>query len=139
MASRRSAKGGFTSYKNSMRTEHWRVYTELEQLVPQALESLRRQGWPDPDRMFKVGPFNVRRAGWVIGTNYVQGGENFYGISEGGSRPDCWLLSDGRIVSRAEGDKARRAVKLSWFRKPNRCCADGLKEVLASLRQIAGV
>lgn len=34
--------------------------------------------------MFKVGPFNVRRAGWV-----------------GGSRPASWLLSVGRIVSYA--------------------------------------
>lgn len=113
------------------------MYAELEQLVPQALESLRRQDWPDPDQMFKVGPFNLRRAGWVVETTYWQATENSYGIREGHSGPSSWLLSDGRIVTNADGEKAVTVLGLSYFRKPSRC-ADGRKQMLASLRRIAG-
>lgn len=87
----------------------------MEQLVRQVLESVRRTGRPEPNRMFKVGYFGVSRAGWAISTEERETPETTRGLARSYIAVNYWLLSNGRIATNVWGDKVRRSLPPSDF------------------------
>jgi hypothetical protein len=126
--------------------EHWRRWAELEPLVPQAIEALRKAGWPNPDRIIKVGPFRVRRAAWTLATSTHYWGENYYGAGGSATSPSVSLLSDGRFAFGMNLVEVR-AYKLdlywtkssepvSYWREPTRCMSPDYDQMVRSLRSL---
>ena len=129
-------KTGKSWEQQQKETEHWRRWAEFEPLVPQAIEALRRAGWPDPDRILKVGPFNVRRAAWALVTGTWTVPESSRGSERLTSHSSYFLLSDGRLARHSYADKAQSVVRVSYWREPTRCMTYDYQQMVDSLRAL---